>query len=364
MNKSYAIAGLITLTAIGWMTSGLFSKSSYTDSAIPPIKLSKNKKLIIFAVRTKTIRAKDWQQEIIIRGKTEVSRSVEVKAETAGRVIAISAKEGKAVNKAEVLAKIDPAERTASLKEAQALLRQRTIEHQASKSLARKGFRADTKLAKSAAQLDAARARIARITTDVERTTIRVPFDGVLETSYVQMGNYLRIGDPVARVIDLHPMLVIGAVSEKEVEKLHVGQKARVSLINGQKLKGAIKFIGRVADPVTRTFRIEIKLPNKDLRIRDGLTSQLTIPMQKVAAHFLSSALLTLNNKGRLGVKGINSNNHVVFFPIKILANKGNGVWVLGLPKIVTLITVGHEYVQKGEQVDPIIDQRGQLSHL
>jgi membrane fusion protein, multidrug efflux system len=354
MNKSYVIAGIIAVVATGWVLSGQFGEGSNTKNTSPASATTTSKTVKNISVRIRTINAQQWQQEIILRGKTEASRSVDVKAETVGRVTAISSGEGKRVKLNNLLVQIELAERTASLTEAKALLRQRTVENRAARALAKKGFRADTKLAESAAQLNSAKARVVLIMTDIARTAIRAPFDGILEKEYVELGDYLQIGDSVARIIDLNPILIVGAVSEREVAKLRLGLMATSTLIDGKKLTGRIRFIGRVADPVTRTFRIEIEISNEDASIRDGLTSEVRLPLEKIEAHFLSPTLLTLDAKGRLGVKGITAKSRVTFFPINLLANKPNGVWVSGLPRSVSLITVGQEYVQQGQTVNPV----------
>lgn len=353
MNASYLIAGSVALAAAAWILSGQVTdpkQSAHADTQ----KSSKSVTELLKKVRVRTIRSGPWQREIIIRGRTEASRSVKMRAETASRITKVFAEEGSQVKKGELLVRLDPAERTAALAEARALLRQRAVEYKAAKSLAAKGYRSDTKLAESRALLDAARARVSQMKIDMGRTIIVAPFDGILEKRFVEQGDYVKIGDDVARFVDLDPILVVGAVSEREVTTMKTGVKAAATLIDGRKLSGVIRFIGAVADQSTRTFRVEIVIPNVDGSIRDGVTSVVNLFAAEIRVHFLPPSLLTLDNSGRLGIKAIDDNNRVVFYQVKVLADKQNGIWVDGLPDTIDIITVGQEFVKTGQRVLPV----------
>jgi multidrug efflux system membrane fusion protein len=364
MKSSYLIAGIVAIAAVGWVLSGqvtdpkrsahAIGSDSKSASAVEPQRYKQ--------VRVRPIEAQFWRQEVIIRGRTEASRSVKLRAETAGRIAKIIVDEGKGVAKGHTLLRLDPAERTAALAEAMALLRQRTVEHKAAKSLAAKGYRAGTKLAEAQAQLDAARARVSQMKTDIARTTVTAPFDGILEKRYVEVGDYLKIGDDLATIVDLDPVLVVGAISEREVGSIKTGLAATATLVDGRSLAGVIRFIGTVADAATRTFRVEIVVPNKDLSVRDGITTQVRLLTAEIRAHFLPPALLTLDETGRLGVKAVDADERVKFYPVKVLADRTDGIWVKGLPDQLTLITVGQEFVRTGQRVEPVAETRDSAS--
>jgi multidrug efflux system membrane fusion protein len=318
MKSSYLIAGIVAIAAVGWVLSGqvtdpkrsahAIGSDSKSASAVEPQRYKQ--------VRVRPIEAQFWRQEVIIRGRTE----------------------------------------------AMALLRQRTVEHKAAKSLAAKGYRAGTKLAEAQAQLDAARARVSQMKTDIARTTVTAPFDGILEKRYVEVGDYLKIGDDLATIVDLDPVLVVGAISEREVGSIKTGLAATATLVDGRSLAGVIRFIGTVADAATRTFRVEIVVPNKDLSVRDGITTQVRLLTAEIRAHFLPPALLTLDETGRLGVKAVDADERVKFYPVKVLADRTDGIWVKGLPDQLTLITVGQEFVRTGQRVEPVAETRDSAS--
>jgi len=117
-------------------------------------------------------------------------------------------------------------------------------------------------------------------------------------------------------------------------------------------VQGVVRFVAATADPATRTFRIELETANPQNTLRDGITADIRIRTAQVQAHFITPAILTLNDAGVIGVRIIDGDSRARFVPVTIIANMSDGVWITGLPKIANVITVGQEYVSDGALVD------------
>src|SRR3546814_14596689 len=85
-------------------------------------------------------------------------------------------------------------------------------------------------------------------------------------------------GDTIARLVDLDPMLIVTQVNERDVQSLTVGAPGKARLIGGLTVEGRIRHISSVADEATRTFRVELEVPNPDRRIANGMTAEITLP--------------------------------------------------------------------------------------
>jgi membrane fusion protein, multidrug efflux system len=308
----------------------------------------------LVSVRVRAVAARVRNDALVVNGRTEESRKVTLRAETAGPVIAVPAVEGRTLNAGDVVARQSVEDRNARLAEATALVKQREIEFRAATELAKKGFRSDTKLAEARAQLDAARASTESMRIDLSRTTIEAPFCGVMETRYVEKGDYVKACDNVAKIVDLDPVLAVGYASERDVGAISIGEPGQVTFIDGKTATGKIRFIASVADTETRSFRIELEIPNPDYRIRAGLTGKLTLPLPPVRAYVVSPAVLTLADDGRIGVRIVDENDIVRFTPVSILGEAADGFWISGLRDGDRLITIGHEYVRAGQKVRPV----------
>ena len=366
MRRSYILAAIFAVVVIVWVASGQFGGKSEAEDQGGVQTTAANTSATISAdpisVRVSQRSAQPRTRDLVLRGRTEASRWVDIKAETKGRVTDVVATEGARVARGDVVVKLAMEDRAEKLAEAEALVRQRQIEFDAAKSLRQKGFRAETKTAESAAQLESAIAYVAQIAIDIDHTEISAPFAGVIDNRNVELGDFVEPGDVIARVVDEDPYLVVGQVSELNIDLLKMGDLGVARLATGETVKGKIRYIATVAEPTTRTFRVEIEVSNRARTLRGGVTAQIRVPVQSVQAHFLSPALLTLNDDGVLGVRTVDADAIVKFKPVNVFATQTDGVWVTGLPATVTIITVGQEFVRHGEIVVPVPDQGEQTS--
>jgi multidrug efflux system membrane fusion protein len=365
IRRSYIIAATIFLLLAAWVASGALNRddenlsaSAATDSKADvkdpkaAAKDGKSKPAQKPSVRVKTITAETRPRELTIRGKTEALRKVQVRAETAGKVAAIRADKGEFVKTGDTICEINVDARMAMLNEARANRTQYALQYEASKKLQEKGFRSDTSVAGDLARFQAAKAQVERMEKELENTKIKAPFDGVVDDRMVNVGDYLAPGQPCAMVIDQDPFLVVGQVSEKDVQQIKVGDTGWAILTTGERVEGKVRFIGKSADEATRTFRVELEVPNGTGNLRDGVTAEIHVKSGTVEAHKISPAILSLDDKGTVGVRIVDAMKKVQFVPVTIIADGTDGVWVAGLPKTVTVITVGQEFVTPGQEVD------------
>lgn len=305
-----------------------------------------------FRVLAQKMTAVPHSAEIVIHGRTQAVRAVSVKSETSGTVAKVDVDKGAAVKAGDIICELQPDARQAQVDQAQAALKQAQLEYQASSKLAAKGYRSPTDVAAAKAKLDSAMAGVRAAQIELERTKLRAPFDGIVDDRTVEVGDFVQPGGTCARVVDLDPILVVGQVSERDVNQLNAGEPGHAKLMDGTDHEGKVRFVGKSADQATRTFRIELELPNPDGAVRDGETADIKVPVKAVMAQHLSPAVLTLDDKGVLGVRTVDATNMVQFFPVTVIADAGDGgVWVSGLPNQATVITVGQEYVAPGEKV-------------
>ncbi len=344
-------AGIAALLAL-WILSGYVGADERANEGDTLAETAQ----ALQSVRAAVSKARPYSAFVTVRGRTEASRSVTVRAETVGRVIAVSDNEGKIVKEGDILCELALDDREAKRVEAEARTKQALIEYEGAKKLMAKGYKSETQEAAAAAAYTAAQAVSEQIALDIERTKMRAPFDGVLDERSVEVGDYVQPGNPCGTVVDHEPMFVVGRVSEREVMQLEVGSKGEAELFTGEKIEGTVRFISVRADEATRTFRVELELPNPDATVREGITAITRIATDPVMAHKISPAVLTLDEQGQLGIKVLDENNIVSFEAIEVVSDQAAGLWVTGLPNEVTVVTVGQEYIRTGQEVDVTLD--------
>jgi multidrug efflux system membrane fusion protein len=305
-------------------------------------------------VRIRESVAEKMTAHVAVTGRSEAVRRVDIKTEIAGQIVAIVAEKGAVVKEGDVIARVDERDRRARLAESRERVRQREIEYNAARELEEKGFNSKVKLASVRADLEAARAELRKTEIDLANTEIKAPFDGVIAEQRIEVGNYVEIGTVAFSIVDLDPIELAGYVTEKQVIAIAPGSPVRARLLNGIELEGTLTYIAPTADPATRTFRIEIAVPNPDMAVLEGLTATLRLPVREAMAHRISPSILTLDDTGRIGVKIVNAENRVEFAPVVIVSDEPEHMWITNLPDKVRLITVGQDYVVPGQAVDPV----------
>jgi multidrug efflux system membrane fusion protein len=353
MKRSLIIAALLAVVAIGWIGSG-FIDGQGQESAVRKPAADLSAEEAPASVRTRTLTATPHVSHLLIRGTTEASRDVQVKAEIRGRVVEVLAEKGDFVNADQPIVRLKADDREARLAQAKALLAQRKIEYEAAKTLSEKGYRAETQLAAAKAALDAAEAAVRSAQVNVDNLIVHAPFDGVLDTRDVEMGDFVDSGDVVGRVVDLQPVLGVAQVSERDIGNVATGQSGQLRLITGATFQGRVSFISKAADPATRTYRVELEVSNEDAAIPDGMTAEISLPMKTVMAHRISPAILTLSDEGVVGVKLVSEEDRVAFTPVRILEDAPGGTWISGPPPTARFIVVGQEFVADGDKVRPV----------
>ena len=362
----------------------------------------------IVSVVVQTSKAKSIDSGVLVRGRTEAARSVEVKAETVGRMIGEPLRKGAEVAAGEQLCKLDPGTREvalieaqsrlpeaqsrvpeaqsripesqARLSEAQSRLLEAQINQRAAAQLSAGGYASETRVAGANAAVEAAlaaiesanagvataqtgvqaaqagvqaaEAGIASAQKEIERLSISAPFSGILESDTAELGALLQPGTACAIVIQLDPIILEGFIPEAAVADVEVGALAGARLASGESVNGSVTFLSRSADQATRTFRVEIEVSNPDGAIRDGQTAEIVISSGGQDAHLLPLSALTLDDDGKIGVRTVNADRIVEFMPIKLMRDSVEGIWVSGLPDVVDVIVVGQEYVTEGVKVD------------
>jgi multidrug efflux system membrane fusion protein len=344
LKKSYIIAAVLTLALTAWVLGGYFLRTvgKEADGTTPVADAAPTMRV---AVRTQ--EAKPVSQIVVAQGQAEPNRTVTVRAETLGQIAEILADEGSTVAAGDVIARLEPNAREARIERAKARLREQESAYEAAQALGKKGYQTQRQSDQIYSSLQTAKHELEVAMIEQERLDIKAPFEGEVLTVPIELGAYVDVNGEVATIVDNHPLVVSVQITQQDITDLKVGQKG----------EGKIRYIAARADEGTRTFRVEIELPNPDGAIPSGISAEARIPTGSVMAQFVSPADLSLNEAGKLGVKTVGKDSRVVFHEASIVMSDASGAWVIGLPPQARIITLGHGYVQIGEQVQVAEEQ-------
>ena len=187
--------------------------------------------------------------------------------------------------------------------------------------------------------------------SEFKKIALYAPFDGILLDNHKIAGELVMPGERVYELIDLSSLEIYGYINENEILDISTNNEVDVTIL-GEEVKGFIDYVSPISDPETKTFEIVVKVKNKDLRYKDGLSSMISINKGEVLAHKISPSILALGDEGQLGVKVISKDNEVEFKDITIIEDTSEYMLVTGLSKKEKIIIVGQQYVSNGEKVN------------
>ncbi len=353
-NANYRLAAYLGVLTLLWLASGL-AKHNKEEAKAALAEKSASKPA--FTVQAEVYEFQIYQHRIKARGQTEANRMVAVMAEVDGKVNSTPAVEGSYVEEGAVLCMLESGDRLLRLEQAKALLEKAELDYQGALKLRDGGYQSKAQIASAKSDLALAEAGLKHRSLEIEKLSIKAPFSGVVEKREVEAGAFLQRGMPCATLVELSPLVVTAQISESDVMSIQPGATTEIRFGNGQTLAGRLRFVSHTSDPVTRTFRIEAELPNKERALKAGLTAEIAVPTLPVKAHLISPSLLALEDTGELGIRVLSDNNIVDNYIVEFVGDDPNGVWVTGLPDRVTLITVGQEYVSRGQKVNVVFNE-------
>jgi multidrug efflux system membrane fusion protein len=296
--------------------------------------------------------AQDLPIEVPLRGHTQAKASVSVVAQTTGIVQAVNVQKGQTVKAGDLICTLDQGARKLAVDQAQAAVAQAQTAFETNQALIKKGLSANNTGLSAQAALASANTALEQAQLELARTEIKADTAGVVADPLATVGTMLAIGQPCATVVQLDPMLFEASVPEAKIGYARVGLTADVTTVTGAKATGKVTYIAPSADDATRSFAIEIELPNADGALRDGITAEAVVNVGAAQVHVLPQSALTLDDEGVLGIRTVEAGSTVAFHAVNIIKDTRDGVWVIGLPAKINLITVGQEYVQPGQIVD------------
>lgn len=344
LKKPPVIALLVLLVAVLWVASGQIGSQEEVAEADDD---SDQQGLIVEA---------EWRQAetvtsyIEAQGTLVPNREVMLKAETAGRVSELMVDRGSVVAEGDPLVRLAPEDREIRLERARLRVEEARRQFEAAERLQSRDLGSQTEVDTARTALKLAEVELQQAELDVERMVIRAPFDGILEERSIELGDYVTVGSDILRILDNDPMVVSVQVPQGDIGAVEMGEEATVRLVGGAEVSGQVRYIAGRANMETRTFRVEIEMPNDD-GIRAGSSATAMIPKNNIEAHFVSSALLSLDEEGTMGIKTIREDGTVGFHAVDIERGSTDGMWVSGLPSRVRLITSGQGFARVGETV-------------
>jgi RND family efflux transporter MFP subunit len=219
--------------------------------------------------------------QLVLPGEVQGSRDATLAAALGGYVEDVRVREGQAVRRGQALVLVDASLHAAAAEQALAQAEQAEAEAGRVRRLgdlasASQLQAAETSARVAAAALDAAEVRH-------RRAVISAPFDGVVASVAVETGEVAGPGAPVARLVDLDPVEIELAASDRDVVALREGMEVSVTTqAQATPRTGTVVHIGPAAETTSRSFPVHVTVDNPDGALLPGMVA--SVALERTAA--------------------------------------------------------------------------------
>ncbi len=266
------------------------------------------------AVTTVKAKQESWPASVTAIGTVEAVHGVTVAADLPGLVSRIEFDSGKRVRAGDVLVRLDTRQEQAQLQAAEAQRSLSNVNFERQRGLREQGITSQADYDKSLAENKQAIAQTGEMRAAIGRKTIRAPFTGVLGIRQVNLGQYLKPGDPIVSLQSLDPVYVNFTVPQQQVGNLRQGADVRVTAEGiDTPATGKITAVNSIVDESTRNIQVQATLSNSDGKLRPGMfvqsevvlgapTPVVALPTSSIAyAPYGNSVFIVTEMKGKDG---------------------------------------------------------------
>ena len=273
-----------------------------------------------------------------------------LRARTAGIVEEV-VRQGHVAEQGEQLALLSADDREAGVARAEAAVGSAERDYDAARQLRERGVTSEAELQSRFAQLESARAELRAAQLELQNTRLTAPISGTVSNVMAELGSFVDAGGEVLEIVRNDPLIAQIEVRQSEITSVALGQSAQVVFQGGREAEGRVRFIAPVATAETRTFRVEVEVPNPDNAVPAGLSAQISLAMDAVRAHRLSPALIRLDDAGRIGVFVVAEDGQTLrFAPVQIVQARAEAIWVTGLEDRARVVTISQGALSDGQQ--------------
>lgn len=362
MFKAHRIAALLVMVGAGaWILTGEFAavgsnSQAKADTSASAAEAPVDKPAAEVAPLIRTVAGivpefQDHVRKIRMSGATQPDKRAVLAARADGVVNTLTLTKGDAVSDGAVVMTLEGPETVARATIAEIALAQREREFAVAERLFASGNTPEIELASAQSARDAAKAELMLARASVDRLELKAPFSGLVDSVNIERGEWVQTGAPIATILSLDPIVVRAEVSELDIGHVTPGAKAVMKLVDGTELEGAVRFVAREASTETRTFPVEISLPNPGQAIPAGMTTEVALFAEAVRAVTVPKSVITLSTDGRIGVRVAGSDDIARFAAIDIIDDTEAGLIVTGVPEGVRIIVAGQDLVRDGDKV-------------
>ncbi len=309
-------------------------------------------------VEVERVEPREFARIIRVTGVAQAMRDVVVSAQEEGVVRRIVRDKGQPIRAGQAILRLDDAILRAQVQTAaaQAGLADELWERR-KKLYEEDGIGSEVSYLEAKYVAEQNRGNLRVLQERLARTTVTAPISGILDARIVEVGSMVSPGTPVARIVQTDSIKILAGVPERYALDLSVGAavSAVFDILVGEILSASITYVGMAVDPDSRTFPVELTLPNPGARIKPEMVASIAVVQEELSdAIVVPQQALVAMEEGHVVfvVEGTGEETVAVARPVRISASQGNeAVIAEGLEEGDRVVVVGQQGLTAGDRV-------------
>ncbi|MBT8333098.1 MAG: efflux RND transporter periplasmic adaptor subunit [Deltaproteobacteria bacterium] len=220
---------------------------------------------------------------INLPGSVESWTKLELISKIAGSIDEVLVKEGDAIKKDDVIARIESDDYRIALERARAAYKLAKADYERDKSVYAKGVIPTAELDARETNMQTAKADLDNAELMFARCTITAPMDGVVRRLDAKIGLYLSVGDPIGSLLQIDKVKAVIGIPESDVTAVRLLDSVEVTIqaLEDKKVTGRRYFISSSPETAARLYRLELEIDNPGHRILPGMFVRANIVKQQ-----------------------------------------------------------------------------------
>jgi len=290
---------------------------------------------------------------LLLTGRLFAWEEAVVSAETAGALEWRGIQRGDLVQKGQELFHVDVRTIRVSLEQAEARYTLANQNLERAQNLQARGVSSQQSLEQAISERTVAASELSAARIQYAKSVVKAPFEGIIDELYREVGEFVDAGTTLVRVIRIDPINAAIPVPESDIRYFEVGSKVNLTVeaLPGEHFTGDIFRIATSADTLTRTFGVEVSIPNADSRLKPGMTIRARLVRQQFE-NAITAPLFSIISMENQRFVAVEENGEAHIRAIEVGRIVGDRVHVTkGLAAGEHLIVAGQRDLREGQRV-------------
>ncbi len=311
-------------------------------------------------VKVEEIKSQPFEHHILVNGTVEPVNQALISPEMNGQIEKIYVDEGQRVKKGQLLVQLNDDVIKNNIEEVKTGLELAKKLFEKQEKLWKQNIGSEVEFLQAKNQVESTEKRLESLKAQLKMTKISAPFSGIIDEISQKEGELATPGRQVLQLVNLNSLYINADLPEDYLGRIKEGDPVKISFNAYPELNFESRIIrtGNIIHPENRTFKIQLKIKNKDSKIKSNMLANLVMNDYSTDSAFLVPTLVIQQDvNGKYVYLANQENDKTISYKQYITLGRSNETHTIvkkGLKKGDRVIVQGYNLVKNGMEVEII----------